>query len=123
MQTCSVESGRMLTELEVIVKSSFYWIDGRLFYEPIKDSRNIEEWFPAYTLDEILEQLPHFIKKDNKMFILRIEKIPVVNEDGFFYNIEYCNEDDYIKNFLLKNPAEAAAQMWIWLTEKGYAKI
>jgi hypothetical protein len=144
METIEFETAKKFKELGLDAKYYFVWfIDNYtensepalgiidIYNEQIFDldlnpdtvvqRLDVKEYYPAYTLDEILAMLPRNIKDSYSGCFLVIGKI-----DNQGICLSYSRipiTDGYIIEFTNKNPAEAAAQLLIWCIEEGHVKV
>ena len=96
----------------------FVWSDGRLIHGYNSDgslANLLALDFPAPTLAEVLEELPAQIQKTGERLFLTGGKYA----DGKFY-YSFDTRHDFIALHQDKNPAEAAAMLWLWLVENKY---
>jgi hypothetical protein len=141
MKTIEFETAKKLDELGVKKNAYFVWFidnynweneqtlgiidiyneaifDMDLNPDTIVPRTEIKGYYPAYTLDEILEMLPRRIKDNYGYCFLIIGKI---DDQGI--GLSYSRipvADGHIIEFRGKNPAEAAAQLLIWCIENNY---
>ena len=73
---------------------------------------------PRPTLAEVLEELPAQIQKTGERLFLTGGKYA----DGKFY-YSFDTRHDFIALHQDKNPAEAAAMLWLWLVENEYIEV
>jgi hypothetical protein len=115
MKTTSYELSKKLKKLGLHQDSYFYWINEnkKIYYEGLDYEKNP---IAAFTLDEILEMLPHYIARYNLHMRCTNQR----------YEIGYFDINDIWLNLLIykfdKNPAEAAGQLLVWCIEHGYVK-
>jgi len=128
MKTTSYELSKELKELEVKQRSFSCWTDYLSFRtDPspylVVSSDYIcnEDFYAAFTLDEILDMLPNIIYMDNLDIFLDFQKCGAEPPYAYYaaYNglVKTCYDE-----FEHQNPAEAAGQLLVWCIENGYVK-
>lgn len=132
MKTISLKLAKKLKEAGFKVDSCFSYVPTGKCGEMVlsfseSDIRPYTLFTPAYTLDEILEFLPSFIRNPesiNDFFDLLLSKNCTSNNHRSF-SCYYLNEDGQtFKDIWFRNlnPAEAAGKLLLWCIENGYVK-
>jgi len=135
MKPIELETAKKLKELGLKNKSFSFWrlrnggeekgykiTHDTINADYLKNNKDI--LYMAYTLDEILEMLPQFIKFYEFNLSMRGNNF----EDGYRCAYE-SSPDNLIKcenpliQFINENCAEAVAQLLIWCIKTGYVKI
>lgn len=102
----------------------------RHYFNPAFISENYrdiikDDWHKAYTLDELLEWLPHRIKHEEHKKYYFLEMAKYNNGYNFIYQVfDSYMDDTYYEFHKLQecgdtNPANAACKLLIWLIKEG----
>ena len=127
-QVVSVEVAKKLKEIGVEQESLFYWrvwndetVDCAIGYEDYDFSgagRKIVERISAFTVAELMEQLPAVIETKAGRYRLTIEKY-----EHLWYVSYIGTAGDALETILNKKLADALGEMLIWLVERGYVEV
>jgi len=117
-----LETSKRLKELGFEAETNFYWtittIDEwnknqwNIIYFKDRVMAKYEPTVPAYTLEQILNELPQLIKVDNNMYHLVISK----NSICYYSHSRYAVLEIFL-SYEEGNIATAAAKLWIKLKE------
>ncbi|MHC1572380.1 MAG: hypothetical protein ACXQTL_06495 [Methanosarcinales archaeon] len=124
-QVVSVELARKLKEVgigcnEYQPETIWRWKELKPFGWYVGESilRTLEEWAPAFTVAELMEQLPAVIETKAGRYRLTIEKYE------HLWCVSYIGTaGDALETILNKKLADALGEMWIWLVENGYMEV
>lgn len=136
IKTVSLDTAKKLKEVGFKQNSALYWFafghgvrewqitDRILDNKSIKGWRNFENnnretvMYAAPTSDEILEELPCNIKKERRIYWLKIKK----DKEGFliYYVDDYGGDEmDELAVFQEVILCESLAAMWLYLKQQG----
>lgn len=123
MRIVSNETRDKLKKMGLSTKTMFSWYerDDKSFI----DERGMIEYvdwsqYPVYDLSFLVEALPYKIFEQGRRAC-----VFTMGKDEKEYRIGYLalHEDMYYAQAIHSNPAEAAAQLLIYIVEQGYAEI
>lgn len=129
MKTVSLETSKLLKEKGFRQDTQWYWIEEHQFNQhkiysiellcQLSSSELIHKSFAAPTTDELLEELPCVIvkeqepKKDVNCW-LQIDKTGDTE-----YLVRYVHSQSELCSYNGESLPEALAQMWLWLKSEG----
>jgi len=127
-QVVSVEVAKKLKEIGVEQESLFYWrvwndetVDCAIGYEDYDFSgagRKIVERISAFTVAELMEQLPAVIETKAGRYRLTIEKY-----EPRWYVSYIGTAGDALESVLNRKLADALGEMRLWLVKNGYVEV
>lgn len=80
------------------------------------------EFIPAYTLQDVLDALPHSIGGDEEVGCwLQIEQMDRKFDDWRVSYVSVC-QDEYLRYSQSPNLIDAAYEMLVWCVEQGYVE-
>ena len=114
-----LETSKRLKELGFKAETNFYWIitaidewnknQWNIIYFKDRVMAKYEPTVPAYTLEQILSELPDIIEVNNSIYYLMISK----NSIYYFSHSKL----EVFANYQENNLSTAAAKLWIKLKE------
>jgi hypothetical protein len=107
---CSLEMSKKLVEAGIVLETEYYWI--RIANSPmmLMNSRyGADEYYPTPSMSELWRELPEYITNGSTIQYLEMGKT------GSKTYAAYDFADDYV---LFDNPADALAELLIWVKEE-----
>lgn len=111
---CSLKVSQRIFDAGIEIETDVVWFESMTGWMLSNRENNYESFIPAPTFAEIWAELPEDIGHDAMVCSLMLWKF----NHGKFTEIGYWRHTQIIKSVLNENPADAAAELLIWVKEE-----